>query len=1042
MSSTFTVTPNTLSGYSNYTTFTYQTNIPYDYVYWDLGDGTNSNEKQTVYHIYKYPGTYDVCLSAYRVVRNYSNLNSVNELISLVDKKQIYVDSLCRDKIIFSKTPSEYGMAGDKTTSPFVISLTSSQIDKPLAVTLFSRNSKSIPHFTAPKKWKFITPTWRFVDAETDEILDESVIINTTPIIQDSKTIGVSGELSFYYIDDTSTGTDATNKDDSVLLIATLSTVPFTNPDDSVYYNIPSYANTSLAVAAIPWFIAPTPINGYRLSENFINDVYPIKWENVPIPLMINCTYFADHLDVPIPVLEYPKTNEIGLENPITLRLQEDGVDVPDSLYELETTPLYFKSTDENGHRCSGYIFTSLTPLTSFRGNMRVKGIPTILGLTPQDIPVGEFGFPYGYKIFAQAFVNNIFKNNINILKFANYTFSPTEAQELEKAFTDVPDLVFTDVRYNEIAGTAATYGISFNPKIDRLYALDADQDTLLYFNKSPYNLTKSISLSDQLNDFPTTPSYVSIDGEDNLWVSFWNNPNLLKFDKDLNYLLTVAPTSDFSPLENTIDGSLWSASPIVETDQDNNIWACYAHPSKSTLLKFDKNGNRLFKASQLSESSVPVSLSIDPYKNVWVACYNSNVLELYSSTTGQLLSSVTGNFTHPSYTAVDRKGNLWFTHGYNFCSKLDTKTSLISTWKFEPGLTSVTNHDYAYNSQEQYEANQENEIWSGLSIDVYDRVWIVDGKTNNVGVFSSSNPKTLKKTEILPQVTQDEYDKSAQVSGDWTGNRWYQKYAGEFNVDPYFYSTDFKILNITDYKIAKVNETFDYGKYVKSLALPEILNSNTELFDKFLPALVGDEVPWKESLGRVCYERIANFVQTHSDVETSEIPQLISLAQQMAVNPKIFSTDFPSAVARLIDLFSVPKARLRGIVNYDTDQQPNYESLLDENTIIKSGQRLLVKDRYTNTFQLVVVSPIDNLTQYPLSQLRALQLKQPLFENYYFFAYGETPFGYKQNIIDWDSEYTTISYNLSTSEEWYGDEGLLDIVFNNLLTEQLFLNK
>ena len=137
-----------------------------------------------------------------------------------------------------------------------------------------------------------------------------------------------------------------------------------------------------------------------------------------------------------------------------------------------------------------------------------------------------------------------------------------------------------------------------------------------------------------------------------------------------------------------------------------------------------------------------------------------------------------------------------------------------------------------------------------------------------------------------------------------------------------------------------------------------------------------------------------------------------------------------------------VSKTRLRGIVNYDINQQPNYESLLDENTIVKSGQRLLVKDRYTNTFQLVIVSPINNLTQYPLSQLQTSQLKQPLFENYYFFSYGETPIGYKQNIIDWDSKYTTISYNLSTSEEWYGDEGLLDIVFNNLLTEQLFLNK
>ena len=42
-------------------------------------------------------------------------------------------------------------------------------------------------------------------------------------------------------------------------------------------------------------------------------------------------------------------------------------------------------------------------------------------------------------------------------------------------------------------------------------------------------------------------------------------------------------------------------------------------------------------------------------------------------------------------------------------------------------------------------------------------------------------------------------------------------------------------------------------------------------------------------------------------------------------------------------------------------------------------------------------------------------------------------------NIINWDSAFTTLSYSLSTNEEWYGENGLVELSFNNLLTKQLF---
>jgi hypothetical protein len=433
--------------------------------------------------------------------------------------------------------------------------------------------------------------------------------------------------------------------------------------------------------------------------------------------------------------------------------------------------------------------------------------------------------------------------------------------------------------------------------------------------------------------------------------------------------------------------------------------------------------------------------MAIDPYKNVWVCCYNTNAIDFYSGTDGQLLSCIQNGFIHPSYVALDREANVWFTHGYNFVSKYDIRTFQLSTWKFENSLSAVSVANRPYNSQEIYQATYENEIWTGLGIDVYNRVWIVDGDKNTVGVFKTNDPTYIYTTPLTPTVAPSAA-RSAEVSGDWTGNRWYQKYATGYNqVTAADVSGPFKVYNIDDFQLAKVNETFDFSNYMESLALPEILSRNTEFFNTFLPAVVGNNIVSEESMGRVAYERIANFVQTHSDLETSEVDQLLSMAKQLSVQPKTFGADFPAAIQRMINIFSVSKQRLRGNVAYSTNLQDNIKELLQPTSLVTADEVLIVKDRQHDIYQFVVVSPQNNLTTYPLSQLEIPQLRNPLLDNYYFFRYNEEQIGYKGNIIDWDSNQTTISYNLSTSEQWYGDEGLADLMFNSLLTKHLFLD-
>ena len=1027
MATLFTTTPTSLSGNVYSTEFIHTLASSYDYTVWNHGDETYEYNVNSVVHSYDYPGTYQVSVTA----GNYDQ--SV-----LIDQTTIDVDFVYRDVIVFTQVPAEQSTAGRETSTPFVISLTSSKVDEPVSICLYAFNSQSVPHFASTDKWDFLVPKWKFIDAETKEPFSESVLIDTTPLYKDSVVVGVSGHVSFYYIDDSSTGL-GTESAQPVVLVATLSTDGFSYPPESKYYKYKSYSNPESTKASISWHVNQAPITEYKITENYLNEIYPIKWKNVPIPVMITGLHTPLNSSLSSSdVLGYPRTNELGLLNPITLSLFEDGMPVPSSYYELEDSPLYFKALDENRNPSSGYIFTTVTLISALVGEVQIGLSSTV---TNQTTAENSFIFPYGYPLYAQTFVNNTYHSNINVIALYNYSFAEFESQSFSFYSTDVISLTSSSTEFNEITGTAATYGLAFDPIFNRLYALDADQDSIMYFD-APYALTKRASLSAITNVYPSVPSYVSIDGDHNLWVSMYNTYQVLKVDQNLNYLLSGAPDVSV-PYDAQVEGSPLVDSSIIETDQDNNIWVSYAHSVSSMLVKFDSQGNQLCTADSLPVDSVPVSLAIDPNKNVWVCCYNTNTVDLYDSVAGQQLSSIDTGFIHPSYVALDREANVWFTHGYNFCSKYDIRTHQLSTWKFEDGLSVITEHNEPYSSEEQQQAIYENEIWAGLGIDVYNRVWVVDKVENKVGVFLNTNPLNALVTDLSPSVDRDEAS-SAQVAGDWTGNRWYQKYASAFNGDIINLSTPFRVYDVNDFQIAKINETFNFADYMNSLALPEHLSINSEFFGKFLKAAAGDDVLYEESAGRVAYERIANFLQNHGDVETAEIEQLKSIANQLSIESKTFGVGFPAAVTRLLNLFSVQKQRLRGNIAYSTELDRNIKELLTETSVISSNELIVAKDKRYNTYQLIVVSPLSPetlaLDSYPLSSIELEQMRTPLFDNYYFHRYEEDTIGYKGNIIDWESKYTTISYKLSTYEQWYGDDGLVDLMFNSLLTKQMFL--
>jgi len=1067
----FDILPSSQTGDVYATNFVFKSTVSSNYTkfVWDFGDGLTGYTSITSSHIYNFPGTYVVSMSAW---------NSEGSM--LVDSGTIVVDYAYRDGIIITDTPSANGTAGVMPTEAFVLSVTSANIFSPIGLVLHASNSRSVPHTTvSDEKWNFLIPRWMFINAETNKAIDDVLEINTRPIHKNGTVVAVSGTASFYYYDDLPT-TKTLENSCPLLITATLSTQAFSNFPEFVHYPYYSYSNSEVVAIVTAWQVNETLPTNLKVTENFISDVYPIKWSNVPVPIMITCHYndsafpnLQSSANFNSKVLSYPKTNLLGSNYAIKVALSSASGLIPENYYTVEVdgtsyspsaAPLYFKNNDNDGNFTGGYVFTTFTPLSPISDTV-VVAVSTVAsnGLT---------NFPFGYPLIQHSYVSHPQAGVINKLgvttfsketcKDAAYYESINVSSAGDRTPFNSPILTVNNLTNYTLAGAAGVYGMAINPLKSRLYATDADQDTVLEYDISfptPV-LVNTHQLSFYTGSTYNVPSYVSVDGNGDIWISLFGNSSIVKFDSDFNLLASPVPMVTV-PLTSTSFGSLLVEPPTVEADKNNDAWACYAHSLSSMLVKYDSAGTELFKATSLSVSSVPVALAIDGNNNVWVACYNTNKIECYSGINGSLLYSSAHMLIHPSYIAFDNNEDLWIAHGVNKISKLNPASDILVTYEIDQLTDTIHTISNTYTTTELNEALMTDEIWGGLSVDVFGSVWAIDRNDNAVYVFDSNNPlSTLTTVYLTPSpathtvvlngvvssASSTVPIRSAQAAGDWNANKWYQKYTGGGSTVASLaisgQSTPFNILDLETGvpRIVKKNEEFNTAGYYKSLALPENLYNNNEFFDVFLKAIVGDGDPTQESIGRIIYEKIANFAQSHGDFETADIEQLMAYAKELKVKNGTFGSEYPREVKRLLDLFSINKHFLRGRVKYDTNLQNQIGELLTLNSLLTAGKSVFMKDKIYSTYQSVYVSPLDSGAEiYPLSSIEIDGAREPVFDNYFFFEVKDNMLGYTNNIINWESAFNTLEYELSSNEQWYGDNGLVELTFNNLLTKTFF---
>lgn len=1057
----FTITPQVGNVYgTEFSATNISTGNIYSYI-WDFGEGNLIYNTKNPTFIYNTNGVKTITLTAIDVYGNKSTFTTT-----------VSTEYLYRDYLTFTQIPEVLADPGQVTSTPFKIKVVSSQIDRPLNVDLYAANSKSIPYEFVSSRWSFLTPTWKFLDANNNIVT--SIPVPSTPIYNNNnRIVGVSGEAEFYYADSISKGD--TSQSSPILITATLQTSGFTNPNDSSIYKYPSFSNNETVRAGLLWQVNDLAPDLLKITSNYLDEIPKQKWSSIKIPFIVSC---HGNRSYRIPgakdstseiIFTYPENNDVGKLQTVNLSLC--GLLSGD--YTIDEAPLYFQANDSKGFQTGGYIFTTLTSNIT-TNNTAIVAYTTAFNL--QTSFEDQFEYPAGYAPNSFVWVSNPAHNTLNKITVIPYGNNDTTIEYfIDKRIlidgyikeVSVPALSTTSSYNYTMSGFSGIFSMAIDPRSYELICADAELDRLYKITTEGTILsTLQLSSIDGLDSIQNahTPSNVSLDRDCNIWVSLFNSVSVLKFDQDFNLLFSVAPTG--YEYNTVFDGDFVFKPPYVETDQNNNCWATYASPLSCYLVKYSETGELLAQI-ELEKYSMPTSLAITPQNNVWVA-KSYNVLEdggridLYDSTTYTRISTV-NNIFRPSDISLDRFGNLWFIFGDRRLGYYDVKTSTKYTWEISRDDSLI--NPFVPESIVSDEERAVDPTITGIGVDVYNRVWILDSLNNNVWMLSSTpffNSQRIKKFKVRPNnpvgyysditnfttYTQPSSQRVLYAFGDWTGNRWYQKYispdlyyavplsgiSSSFTIDPF----------INKYQVDRTNNNFNMAEYLQSLALPENLNNNNILFKDFFGAAAGNSQASRyQDIGKTIYEKIANFTDYHGDIDTCGIQQLLSYAEETKTPFTSYSSELPSEIKDFLDLASIPKAKLWGV----PDEIPlllqslDYETPLNTQTaIITAGTKLALRNKFDGKYTVIQVPPISTTTVYPLSEFIGYGLEQPVVTRYDIYNFIPQYTGeFLENQIDWNSPNTVLSRTLSTFNDWYGDNGAIENSFNYILTKRVF---
>lgn len=328
--------------------------------------------------------------------------------------------------------------------------------------------------------------------------------------------------------------------------------------------------------------------------------------------------------------------------------------------------------------------------------------------------------------------------------------------------------------------------------------------------------------------------------------------------------------------------------------------------------------------------------------------------------------------------------------------------------------------------------------------------------------------------------------------------------YASSFAVNLTASSSQFDVLEYDDYNIRRFNESWDATRKMTSLIFAPHIKENETFWNGYISGVFGGkETPDGKAFGRQAYEKIANFVSNQADIESCGIDQIYSLANSTDVPIDDYGFQYPAELRRIMDIVSVNQQKLWGArctckqnieneyktyvsggevkiiesycercgLKHGGNRGPLFEGLT---YTVTAGVPFVIKDKYRND-QYSLVNPPPScftqittgvdpcsglttietcLTTYPLSAaywwvLPGVYTTTPSYSDFTFSAVGRFCFytyidipcqKQIEGLINWDDPYTTLNENLSTAEDWYGQDQAIEKMLSYVIHKGLGL--
>lgn len=1051
-------------------------------ILWDFGDGTTSKAVTAVHH-FKLPGWYNVkCYVLGKGGEGYTDKFSQNLLV-----RDYIADNLVLSGV---DAKSETGTL----QNPFSIYRFNSWQTYPSLSSTGYKINLNIEGNNAPfidvdiynkDKWGHLKPTSRFetfvynVESEKEERTPVNYLYTDNNLIYvklnrfnqlifckkddvGSCFAGTSGKKVFWFIDDIPKQIKTISEDVGSNIFATFDTTKFKYNTEKEYPELEySVLNNIYGTMTVKKNIEQLDTDHLTITSNGIDDdnngnlidtfnIYDTKFTGQKIPFVVRL-----------------KSSKNGKElaakyNP-TLTLK-------DSVTGLFDGCVYITLRDTNNQIVSGITIESDFGVLSsekyggyFKGylksdkellNVHLNGIaiPRLLERYLVDSNKAIIAHPQSdniHLISGDPLINNGGKQNLLSMNGLTgiYTSCVT---------------YFRDTNSN-----VSTYMWLVDSDKDQVKKLELIEDKT---DPSGFKTVGGITITLPEN---SSPSDICADKFGNVWVTLYDAVSTVRINHVSNLIdkIITPYTKNFIDPE-TGENRLCPAS--IDTDINNNIYIAYSTRKFSVIEKYNSDGVVIPSSVQKFYYQI-TQIVTDLNENVWgilkdtftsTKILSSNQDQIFRMFEEKKDTYVTGFYNVGGSLwnlTTDVYRNIWITKNRNTVVKINTVTDIVTEYNLP---------SRSLDSPLNYISDLE-----GIACTTFNTILVIDSANKLLHYFNAKTeevpfePKAISLDNI--NFPTNRIQNKVNGYGDWNGFKYINK-----NKNLHSYPSTKLSLCVGDsntfsiyksdsgkYEIEKVNENFDPKEQIKSYRFQEYLIDKKVLFNDFIGTALGTLSSTKRELGKVTYEKISNFTDNISYIDTCNIKSLKSMYDMLdedffTFNNYYADANIPADLERLMDIFSVKFSKLKGSrdkfkYNFD-DKGYNNEAILENGgtptyglnkgkqldfftSVLTSGNPIIAFEKFSEEYKYIdtnvlssshlhYINPVNKT--YHLSGyndywgwglcLPETYTSIDIPKYYLFYEYLS---GYSddqtEGVINWQSDNTNITENLSSVKDW-----------------------